>query len=540
MKAHDRFLYVPLALAWLLLAGWQALEHQRVRDSAFVALRNQAYDISHSISAVVRVGRPGMIRLDRLQDALNELARSEELEALALLNAGGEIVAAAGRGAPISLENLPEEGFRFNNDGSATFVNLVDFGDGGTTRPTTIVLPDFEPPPGGEDRWRERRPSRGSVERSEPGQPATTGMHGDQQTSPGLTPGMRRERRPGFSPGGGSGPGAGLGLGRGEGPMIFRRPSWMSPQQYEELLRKQGLHGFVINLSSAGYDRAVAGDLWLRGIIIFIGLLAGAGAALAWQQVRRSARLELRLVRASELNMHLQEMNLAAAGLAHETRNPLNIIRVLAQLIAGHETADEEVRRRSGEIIEEVDRVTFRLNEFITYSRPPEPHPAPLNLVGVVRDVERTLEVDLREKEIALALEGPEPVVMADEGLLRQVLFNLLLNAIQSVPTGGRIEVRMAATAEGETAIEVRDDGPGVPADQHQDIFRPYFTTRAGGTGLGLAVVRQIALAHHWEIEYLADAAVGATFRLTGIRPAARATQVAQVAQAAVMVHGGE
>ena len=97
-----------------------------------------------------------------------------------------------------------------------------------------------------------------------------------------------------------------------------------------------------------------------------------AGYGLAWRSLDKTSELQLRLVRASELNLHLKELNLAAAGLAHETRNPLNIIRGLAQLISKQQNASPEIQAKSREIINETDRVTAQLNEFINYSRPRE------------------------------------------------------------------------------------------------------------------------------------------------------------------------
>jgi signal transduction histidine kinase len=249
-----------------------------------------------------------------------------------------------------------------------------------------------------------------------------------------------------------------------------------------------------------------------------LGLVAMGGLGLAWRNRENSTRLQLRLMRAHELNLHLQEMNLAAAGLAHETRNPLNIVRGLAQMIAQSDELPGEVRERTRQIAEEVDRVTGRLNEFIHYSRPPEPHPAPTNLPAMVRDVERALESDCEDKKVRFELTGPELTVEADESLLRQVLFNLLLNAIQSVDGEGRIRVSLTRTPRGEANLAVEDNGPGVAEAIRDEIFRPYFTTRNHGTGLGLAVVKQIVLAHRWEIDYSQNEMGGATFRISGMK----------------------
>src|SRR5205807_2797088 len=113
-------------------------------------------------------------------------------------------------------------------------------------------------------------------------------------------------------------------------------------------------------------------DLWLRFVIAFFASVSALGTGLAWRNLAKTSELQIRLVRASELNTHLKEMNLAAAGLAHETRNPLNIIRGLAQMISRRQEAAPGIQEKSKEIINEADKVAAQLNEFINYSRPRE------------------------------------------------------------------------------------------------------------------------------------------------------------------------
>ena len=108
--------------------------------------------------------------------------------------------------------------------------------------------------------------------------------------------------------------------------------------------------------------------------------------------------------------------------------------------------------------------------------------------------------------------------IEADEQLLRQALFNLVLNAIQAVGENGRIQIVTQKISASEAAVKMRDDGPGVPPERRQEIFKPYFTTNQKGTGLGLAVVQQIVLAHGWEIECLANEPKGAVFRISHLK----------------------
>ena len=95
------------------------------------------------------------------------------------------------------------------------------------------------------------------------------------------------------------------------------------------------------------------------------------------------------------------------------------------------------------------------------------------------------------------------------------MLFNLIINSIQAVDKGGRIQILARRDNAAEATFEVRDDGPGVAPERREEVFKPYFTTNQKGTGLGLAVVQQIVLAHGWEIACLGNEPKGAVFRVS-------------------------
>jgi nitrogen-specific signal transduction histidine kinase len=146
----------------------------------------------------------------------------------------------------------------------------------------------------------------------------------------------------------------------------------MKEEDYKALIESKSAHTFVVVMSAEPVLAAESSDLWMRVIIGLLGTVGVAGFAVAWRSLVQTSELQLRLVRASEQNLHLKELSLAAAGLAHETRNPLNIIRGLAQLVAKQDHVPPEIAAKSREIINETDRVTAQLNEFINYSRPRE------------------------------------------------------------------------------------------------------------------------------------------------------------------------
>ena len=506
-----RAVYAGLVLAWLLVLVWQGVEHLRFRSAARFELINRAKDISNTVGIVLRSQRRfgGVISKERIESALTALVRPGELNAVALLNSAEEIVASAGEGATnIEPATLRPAEVRWT-DRNVTLMNLVDLGTNvvreAQTPSPAIVVPTRDlfpfgtnrppsPPPGGLEG--PRREGTG-----EP--PLSVGSEGPPPPPPNDTNGPPRQR---FRPR------------RGDGRGSFDRPFWMSEAEYKSLIEKKGVHSFVLVLSTRGVQAATHQDLWLRGVIGFLAGVAVVGLTMAWRNLARSSELEVRLARAAELNARLKEMNLAAAGLAHETRNPLNIIRGLAQMISRLPDASTEIRGKSCDIVDETDRVTAQLNEFINYSRPREVRRTAVALDAVLAELTRALGSDLEDKRVELQPAPALPAIEADEQLLRQALFNLLLNATQAVDPGGLIEVVFERTAPGVGSILVRDNGPGVPADQRHEIFKPYVTSHSEGTGLGLAIVQQIVLAHGWEIACLPNEPRGAVFRISHVR----------------------
>jgi signal transduction histidine kinase len=194
------------------------------------------------------------------------------------------------------------------------------------------------------------------------------------------------------------------------------------------------------------------------------------------------------------------------------------LIRGLAQMITLEAPEHPKLKEHASTIIEEADRVTVQLNEFIDFSKPREAHFAPVNVSGLITDVGRTLLPDIEDKQIQFEPPASTLSVEADEQLFRQALFNLLLNAVQAVSPGGRIQVRWAITGPTEAALEICDDGPGVPEANRASIFKPYVTMRPKGVGLGLAIVHQIVAAHRWEIACLANEPRGALFRISHLK----------------------
>jgi len=514
MITRARIVYHLLIAIWSIVVLWQGFEHLRVRDSHRETTIRRARDISSTLGVVVFSQRRfGIASKPRLETALKELIKSEELKGIYLLNTSGEVLVSAGDPPEIEMVGVSQSGAHWGIH-TVTVINLVDLGANlqpdGATNPPTIVLPEPSPPPNrGRDGWPRRgEPPPGSLTNSLNSATNINRPDDEHQDGRGRRPEFNRE--PGERP-------------PNRMPNSFGRPPWMNPEDFKTLIAQKGVHGLALVLSTRDLQAACNRDLWVRIIIAGFAAMAAVGVGFGWRTLVKSSEYEIRLMRASQLNTHLREMNLAAAGLAHETRNPLNIIRGLAQMISKAPSSSEEIRNKSLEITAEVDQVTAQLNEFIDYSKPREVRRSPISISTIAGDVARALKSDLEDKSIKLELPAESLMVNADQQLLRQVLFNLLINAIQAVDVNGSIQIAARKENHVEASLEVLDDGVGVPAENRQDIFRPYFTTREDGTGLGLAIVRQIALAHGWEVQCLPNNSKGARFRIARMELAAPA-----------------
>ena len=553
------FLYGILALIWLLTTIWHVGEHRRVVEAARQRTAERARDVSKTLSVVIRSqGRFGFVPQARLEAALAELAQSTDLKAVVLLNQEGHTTASAGKPLDAAVTELLETPEHWRED-EATFVNLVALGpnteslEPGGQLPL-ILEPEGRGGPGGEGRRRRFMPPPltaegiATLESLKDGRPLTDLQvedvlkvfaveEGSEESSETLRRVLRGRvltddvifdaGRLAFAP---PEPPGGLAEPPPDHmqmppPPPGMRPPWMSQQEYEQLLQERGIHWLAVTLPTNSVTAESERDQHLRTVVAGLTLLACFTVGAAYHTLSRSTNLRLQLIRAEETARHLNELNMAAAGLVHETKNPLNLIRGMAQIISRDPSLAGVTRETAVQITEESDRVTSRLNEFLEYSRPVKPRVTPVLLPEVVKSVFSLLEPDRSEKSAHFAYEGPEAYVLADHEMLRQVIFNLLLNAIEAVSENGRVRVRLSLTERDNATLEVIDDGRGVPEQNHDDIFTPYFTTSATGTGLGLTIVRQIAHAHHWEVKLGDSQAEGTVFQLTGLAIAEDRTQ---------------
>jgi signal transduction histidine kinase len=198
----------------------------------------------------------------------------------------------------------------------------------------------------------------------------------------------------------------------------------------------------------------------------------------------------------------LAAMGEMAANIAHEIRNPLGSIELFASL-ARKETTDRKNQERLMQIISSVKSMDNRISNLLLFARRPNPAMRSLRLHRILDDVlhftRQVTERDgivLRER-----FSARDPLVRGDAEMLKQVFLNIILNALQSMPEGGRLTI---ATAQRETAtveISFSDTGAGIPEENLRRIFDPLFSTRERGAGLGLAIVHNLVDLHGGAIE---------------------------------------
>jgi len=193
------------------------------------------------------------------------------------------------------------------------------------------------------------------------------------------------------------------------------------------------------------------------------------------------------------------------AGIAHEVRNPLNAAKLQLELLGRRlrKRSDDERLVEPCELAQhEIERLTVLLNDFLAFARPPELVPEDRDLVQIVGQVVELERVAANKRGATLAFSHTVPQLIAhvDGSKIHQLVLNLVRNAIDAVSEGGNI----AVTLDGDDRtlrIGVRDDGPGIPVEIQSRIYEPFFSTKSGGTGLGMSIVHSLTALHGGSID---------------------------------------
>jgi two-component system, LuxR family, sensor kinase FixL len=243
------------------------------------------------------------------------------------------------------------------------------------------------------------------------------------------------------------------------------------------------------------------GEFAIDGKMHFTGIL---------HDLSRRTALEDQLREATAL-ARLGEM---AAVIAHEVKNPLAAVRGAVQVIGSRLPAQSTDAAIVKEVIVRIDGLNDLIQDLLVFSRPPAPKPLRVDVRALAVSVAAMLRRDPGFEDLEIAIEGDVPPAWADANLLTIAVQNLLINAAQAQQGRGTVRVVLTA-ADGANRIEIIDRGPGIPAEIRADLFRPFRTTKARGTGLGMATAKRLIESQGGTIAVDAPAAGGTAITLT-------------------------
>jgi two-component system sensor histidine kinase HydH len=276
-----------------------------------------------------------------------------------------------------------------------------------------------------------------------------------------------------------------------------------------------------VEMTLAGEDATLEVGLFFGSSFVLGGFLIGRlmrargrARADATTIERQVAALDASRRMAAQ-NEKLAAIGRLAAGIAHEVRNPLGVIRASASMVQESFDRDDEAFRACQFIREEIDRLDGLIGSLLQFARPSRLRARPISIDKVIDRALALADEELRKREIDLgrAFDPALPELVGDPDLLAQLLLGLVTNSWEALGRGGRIELRVCVDPDPanpiELHVEVADSGPGIPQEDTARVLEPFFTTKPTGTGLGLAMAARIASAHGGGLEVVDGAGAG-------------------------------
>jgi len=218
-----------------------------------------------------------------------------------------------------------------------------------------------------------------------------------------------------------------------------------------------------------------------------------------------------------QVSERLAALGRITAGVAHEVKNPLNSMRLWLENLKESLPPDQDAgAQQAVQVLDkEIDRLDAVVKRFLDFTRPVELKLEATNLAELLKDVVNVAQPQMQKVGVELEelLGNGVPEVWADRDLLKQAVLNLVLNAVEAMPAGG--ELRVELMRRGEMAeISVADTGRGIALENQQNIFQLFYTTRPGGSGIGLATTFRIVQLHNGSIDFQSETGRGTTFRI--------------------------
>jgi signal transduction histidine kinase len=244
------------------------------------------------------------------------------------------------------------------------------------------------------------------------------------------------------------------------------------------------------------------------------GVFDAVSAQLRRVQAGGAAGREL-----AQLSKRIAALGRLTAGVAHEVKNPLNAMTIHLELLRqkleqGRPAAD--VRTHADIIGREIKRLDAVVQGFLKFARPEDMRVERVSLGALAAEVAQAIRVEAEHAHVTVETTAPDkPLeVEADPTMLRQALFNLAVNAVQAMPHGGTLRFACESGRDGRALVRVRDTGTGIPPDQLARVFDLYFTTKAGGSGIGLSMVFRTVQLHQGDIDVESTPGAGTTFTI--------------------------
>jgi two-component system sensor histidine kinase AtoS len=210
-------------------------------------------------------------------------------------------------------------------------------------------------------------------------------------------------------------------------------------------------------------------------------------------------KTEAQLIRSEKL----AALGQLAAGIAHEIRNPLTSINILIHSLTENFPPENAHREDLQVIEEEIRRINEIVDQFLRFAKPASPLFEKTNLIPIFEEILQLLRPQIERGKIKVKKEFEAlPLITVDKEQVTQVILNLLLNAVQAMPKGGHLTLRgQVADSDRWIRLSIQDSGVGIPGEDLNKLFDPFFSTKEGGVGLGLSIAHRIIDQHHGKIE---------------------------------------
>ena len=302
---------------------------------------------------------------------------------------------------------------------------------------------------------------------------------------------------------------------------IFSGHDQLSQLLREAFAKRQGVSGQTVKGPGGSEMGRVAAS------VVFVEEQAAPVASLV---TLRDAETRARLEDQIDVTAKLAAIGRVTSGVAHEVKNPLNAMVLQLEILRAKLGAEDEAMPHLEILGSEVRRLDRVVRTFLDFAKPVELHPAETDLDQLVEQVFRMAEPEARRNHVQLRLEkngtsapfgaaqgslsDGRRLARVDSDLMKQALLNLILNGCQAMPSGG--ELRVAShLGPHSVELEISDQGIGIPPEAYPRIFSLYYTTKASGTGVGLAMAYRIVQLHNGSIEFSSHVNRGTTFRVT-------------------------